>query len=212
MPKPTKTPQWLTDVNAADLEIAVEATPAKKNAGWGDAEKIPSEGLNFWMWLVWKWIEWLSVGAEVRTYHVPACDGQPNPPTYSGAGATGWLFLGGGGGAAKWVGQAGTGTGAGVSFPLRVETGQRLTAVRAYVKGHGTAAVDIYIIRTNKTTGAVTVYGYNTSVGATVQMIFYPVSFVNTADDFLECLLVTHGATSNDQLEIYGVEFDVDRP
>lgn len=207
--------RWVLDATYATRPNSTVVVPAeaRKEMGWGRGQKIPAQAMNWALHLIDEWIRWFDAGMETRTFRVTGADGQPNPPTYSGAGATGWLYAGGPGTPAKWVGQAGTGVGAGVSFPLRMEKGQRLLATRAYVKGHTTASIDIYVIKTDKVTGAVTAYGPNTSAASsTVQMIFFSAGLTNDDDDFLEVLLLTHGGSSNDQLEIYGVEYDVDRP
>lgn len=212
MAKPTKTPSWLTDVRAADTGVAVEGTTDKKEAGWAAAEKIPAQGMNWWMWLVWKWIEWFNVGMEARTYRVPACQGQPNPPTYSAAGSTGWLFIGGTATAARWIGQAATAAFAAVSFPCRLEKGQTLAGFRGYILGDTVAAVSMYVVKTSKT-GTVTAYGPVSSANtATAQTLTGPAGIPHTDDDFVEIIIMTdYTDAANADLAIYGVEYDVVR-
>lgn len=209
MAKPTKTPSWLTDVRAADTTVAVEATTDKKEAGWAAAEKVPAQGMNWWMWLVWKWIEWFNVGMEARTYRVPAAEG-----VEWATGSTGFFFYGGTLTAGRWQGQATTVATSGVAFPCRLEVGQTLAGFRAYVFGDNVAGISMYIRKTTRA-GVVTIYGpgpFGSVMTTGAQVLTGPAGIPHTDQDFVDIIVsadFTDAANAN--LQIYGVEYDVVR-
>jgi hypothetical protein len=55
MPKPTTLPRWASDVTAA----ITEPNEGQKNTGWVTAQRPPHQYFNWWMRLVYFWIQWL---------------------------------------------------------------------------------------------------------------------------------------------------------
>lgn len=65
MAKPIKTPEWLSDANAAILTSASEPTAGKVEVGWAGEERPANNHMNWLLHWICKWLAWLdNLGAE----------------------------------------------------------------------------------------------------------------------------------------------------
>lgn len=203
MARPTKTPRWLTTPNAADTTIAVEATEAKKDAGFDDAERISAQGLNWLLWLIWKWIEWLVDGATGATMQIPASAGQTD------SAATRWLLYtprtGSLSQAAAWIPNGA----AYLVFPIRMEVGRRILAVRAKVYGHTVETVNMLLFLHSTTISTQIGSTQTTTLSASVQQLALTgLTSTAVSGESFSAVFEASGA----QGAVYSVEVDYDRP
>jgi len=79
MAKPTKLPRW---ADAAPAGAIVEPNEGKKDVGWKNGERPPSQFFNWWMSLVYQWTSWLDSDVGESATFTPILQLTPQP-TYT---------------------------------------------------------------------------------------------------------------------------------
>jgi hypothetical protein len=120
--KPSSNPRW-GDVGG-DI---VEPSSGQKDVGFVAGQKAPAQFLNWLLNLLYQWIVYLSDGVfqhSTKTLTIPAAAGLPDPFTGN------WEYSAT---AMRWTEPGGTG-GDRVVYPIILDVGERIVAVRAKIR------------------------------------------------------------------------------
>ena len=209
--KPADLPRW-ADGGSADV---VEPSSGKKDIGWVAGEKLPAQFFNWILEKIYDWMVYLDDGIiqhAAKIKQVSSMEG------IAPSGGTNWVLSqtnsGGAGNGSKWI----TPTAAGVivSFPIKLEAGQRLLKVRAFIQDTtGGSTIDMKVWENSNVDGNVQVGSTQTSAGdasqQTLELDLTGGSEHTIADDrFYTINLRTSSGTAGTH-EIYGLEIEYDR-
>ncbi len=209
MAKPTTTPTWVSDANAALTAYVVAPTAGKIAAGWATAEKLPAQYLNWLFYWITEWITWLDENiSQPVNAHLSAAAG-----TADGTGG-GWVYASNFDGLAeppRWA--SGATGGAELSFALPLRRGDRLLEVTAYVKGGTSTNLFFRVVKSTGAGGAggsISIGDSNATAGSGDQTV-YLIGLTETIADLEFITIGFIGGVAQSQ-RVYAVVYRYDRP
>lgn len=144
MPKPSVSPTWSTDATfvapgeSFDATVTkVEPTSGKKAEGWEPKEKPAAQYLNYWMNLVYLWIEWLKSLAEPVVWTDVLPRGELTQVEFDNTDAY-----------YKVLATAPAAPGIGL-IPVELKQGQMIDRIRGRFIGTGAGAIVLNLIKTD---------------------------------------------------------------